>query len=172
LRIFIGSLLLTEHHLTNGSAHGRIVLRDIGRGAASWGPFARWYLAKGALMRRSIVLVALAAMCLSCPAGAYEYTLQFTPNPGGRDLVVAGYAFKGKTVVGTCSYEVVSGGSGKGGGGGGHTTHYEQACGWDLYGNLLSITPGAPTARATPPASTAPATPPGSSTRRVHTTPG
>jgi len=77
-------------------------------------------------------------------AGAYEYPLQFTPNPGYRGLVVAGYQFQGSDVVGNCSYYTVSGGSGKGGGGGHTVKNYNQTCKWDLHGNLLSVTPGAP----------------------------
>jgi hypothetical protein len=88
-------------------------------------------------------------LCLAvyCPvAGAYEYPLQFTPNPGYRGLVVAGYEFQvGKDgspqVVGNCSYYTISGGSGKGG-----TTKrsYDQTCTWDIYGNLLGVADGAP----------------------------
>ncbi len=100
-------------------------------------------------MWRTIVLAATAGICLAGPARAYEYTLQFTPNYGARSLAVAGYAFSGNTVVGNCSYYTVTGGgSGRGGGYHSHTTYYNQTCGWDLYGNLLSITPGAPTAPA------------------------
>jgi hypothetical protein len=46
-------------------------------------------------------------------------------------------------VVGNCSYYTVSGGSGRGGGGGAIHS-FDQTCTWDLYGNLLSIVPGAP----------------------------
>jgi hypothetical protein len=52
--------------------------------------------------------------------------------------------FQGSDVVGNCSYYTMSGGSGKGGGGGGRVKNYAQTCKWDLHGNLLSITPGAP----------------------------
>jgi hypothetical protein len=100
-------------------------------------------------MRRSIVLAALAGLSLARPAAAYEYTLQFTPNYGARGLTVAGYEFNGNTVVGNCSYTTVTGGgSGRGGGYHAHTTYYNQTCSWDLYGNLLGITQGAPTAPA------------------------
>jgi hypothetical protein len=76
-------------------------------------------------------------------AFAYEYPLQFKPNPGNRGLIVAGYKFQGSNVIGNCSYFTVSGGSGKGGS---HAPArmYAQTCTWDLHGNLLSITPGAP----------------------------
>jgi hypothetical protein len=102
-------------------------------------------------MRRSAILAVLAVSCLAGPARAYEYTLQFTPNPGARGLVVAGYIFSGNTVVGNCSYSITTGGSGKGGGGGSHTTYYGHTCTWDLFGNLLSMTQGAP--KAPPPLS-------------------
>jgi hypothetical protein len=96
-------------------------------------------------MRRSTLFAALAGLLMSGSAQAYEYTLQFTPNPGGRGLTVAGYGFSGNTVVGNCSYYISTSGSGRGGHG--STTYYYNTCSWDLYGNLLSITPGtAPTA--------------------------
>ena len=101
------------------------------------------------IMPRSMVLAALAGFLLAGPAGAYEYTLQFTPNYGARGLAVAGYAFNANMVVGNCSYYTVTGGgSGRGGGYHSLTTYYNQTCDWDRYGNLLSITPGAPTAPA------------------------
>ncbi len=80
-------------------------------------------------------------------ASAYEYKLQFTPQGGARALVVAGYQFSGNTVAGNCSYDTVSSGSGRGA----HstTTHHYNTCSWDLFGNLISLTP----------ASSAPATP-------------
>jgi hypothetical protein len=59
-------------------------------------------------------------------------------------LVVAGYEFNGSTVVGNCSYYTVHSGSGRGGGYHSTKTYFNQTCRWDLYGNLLSITPGAP----------------------------
>jgi hypothetical protein len=77
-------------------------------------------------------------------AGAHEYPLQFTPNSGARGVAVAGYRFNGNTVVGNCSYYTVQSGSGKGGGYHTITTYYNQTCTWDLFGNLLSITQGAP----------------------------
>ncbi len=96
-------------------------------------------------MKRSMSLVAFCLAVFVPVAGAYEYPLQFTPNPGYRGLVVAGYQFVGNTVVGNCSYYTVSGGSGKGGGARGAIgKRYLQTCTWDLYGNLLSIAPGAP----------------------------
>ncbi len=75
-------------------------------------------------------------------ASAYEFPLQFTPNPGGRNPVVAGYSFKGSEVVGNCSYSITTSGGGRGGRS--STTYYYQTCTWDLYGNLLSVAKGAP----------------------------
>lgn len=95
--------------------------------------------------------ISLALFCLGVfarGASAYEYPLQFTPNAGFRNLVVAGYWFEGNEVVGTCSYNTVSGGSGKGGGHAPIAKRYSQTCRWSLYGDLLSITPGAPPAPA------------------------
>src|SRR6202163_4191301 len=72
-------------------------------------------------------------------AYAYEYKLQFTPQSGARGLVVAGYQFSGNTVAGNCSYYTVSSGSGRGSHGT-RTNHY-STCTWDLFGNLISLTP-------------------------------
>ncbi len=83
-------------------------------------------------------------LLLAQVAGAHEYALQFTPNSGYRGLVVAGYQISGSTVIGNCSYYTVHSGSGRGGGYHTTTTYYNQTCTWDLYGNLLSIAPGAP----------------------------
>ena len=94
-------------------------------------------------MKTTMGLVSFCLVLFAPLAGAYEYPLQFTPNPGYRGLVVAGYQFQGSDVVGNCSYYTVSGGSGKGGGGG-HAKYYNQTCTWDLHGNLLSVVPGAP----------------------------
>jgi hypothetical protein len=96
-------------------------------------------------MKRSIVLAAFCGAVFAHLAGAYEYPLQFTPNPGYRGLVVAGYGFVGNNVFGTCSYYTASGPAGKGGGRG-KVTNYQQTCTWDQYGNLLSVQKGAPAA--------------------------
>jgi hypothetical protein len=96
-------------------------------------------------MKRSISLMAFWLLGISRLALAYEYPLQFTPNPGYRGLIVAGYKFQGNNVVGNCSYLTVSGApSGKGGGGRTPVKIYAQTCTWDMHGNLLSVTPGAP----------------------------
>jgi hypothetical protein len=94
--------------------------------------------------------VAFSLLGIAQVAFAYEYPLQFKPNPGFRGLVVAGYYFQGADVVGNCSYYTVSGGggAGKGGGARGHLKNYAQTCTWDRHGNLLSIKPGAPAAPA------------------------
>ena len=81
---------------------------------------------------------------LAAPAFAYEYPLQFMPAAGGRDLVVAGYQITGPNVIGNCSYDIVTSGSGKGGGYKNHTTYYYQTCTWDLSGKLLSVLPERP----------------------------
>jgi len=97
-------------------------------------------------MKKSMEWLAFCAMIFAPVAGAYEYPLQFTPNPGYRGLVVAGYSFdkNGTEVVGNCSYYTVSESDGPRGSSHGATKTYAQTCRWDLYGNLNSITPGAP----------------------------
>lgn len=75
---------------------------------------------------------------------AHEYPLQFTPGGGARGIAVAGYQITNTSVIGTCSYYVVTSGSGKGGGYHSTTTYYNQTCTWDLTGNLISVTAGAP----------------------------
>jgi hypothetical protein len=92
--------------------------------------------------RLFLVVVALAGFAEV--ARAYEYPLQFTPNSGYRSLVVAGYGFEGDEVVGNCSYRTAASGSGRGGGHASRVQIHEQSCRWDLYGNLLRVTPGAP----------------------------
>jgi hypothetical protein len=100
-----------------------------------------------AMMKRLIGVLAFCLLGVAQVAMAYEFPLQFKANPGYRGLVVAGYYFQGTNVVGTCSYFTVSGGgSGKGGGARGKVKSYAQTCTWDLHGNLLSMTPGAPQA--------------------------
>ena len=102
-------------------------------------------------MKRLIGVLAFGLLGVAQVAMAYEYPLQFKPNPGYRGLVVAGYYFQGSNVVGNCSYYTVSGvGSGKGGGGRAPAKTYAQTCMWDLHGNLLSMTPGAPKVPTTP----------------------
>jgi len=97
-------------------------------------------------MKRLIGLLVFGLLGLAQMAMAHEFPLQFTPNAGYRGLVVAGYSFQGSEVVGNCSYYTVSGGGSGKGGGRGQTKTYAQTCKWDLHGNLLSITPGAPKA--------------------------
>jgi len=96
-------------------------------------------------MKSSMSLIALSLAVFAPLVGATEYPLQFTPNPGYRGLVVAGYTFSpdGQQVIGNCSYYTVSsGGSGKGGGSRATKT-YAQTCTWDLNGNLISMVKGA-----------------------------
>ena len=95
---------------------------------------------------------ASATVTVAIPAasgGGNEHRLQFTPASGARGLVVAGYALAadpvyGTIVIGNCSYYTVHSGSGRGGGYKTITTYYNQTCRWDSYGNLLSVTSGAP----------------------------
>jgi hypothetical protein len=102
-------------------------------------------------MKRLIGVTALSLLGVAQVAMAYEFPLQFTPNPGYRGLLVAGYSFVGTNVVGNCSYYTVSGGSsGKGSGGRAPAKNYAQTCTWDLHGNLLGIKPGAPKVVPTP----------------------
>jgi len=90
-------------------------------------------------MKRFLCMLVLLGAHLS---HAYEYKLQFTPQAGAQGLLVAGYYFQGDAVVGNCSYRTVSSGSGRGGHG--TTTYHNNTCTWDHYGNLTSMTPGAP----------------------------
>ena len=85
-------------------------------------------------------------------AYAYEYKLQFTPQGGARGLNVAGYGFSGSTVIGNCSYYTVSACSGRGC----HstTTYHYNVCSWDLFGNLISLTPVSSAPVASQPIST------------------
>jgi len=95
------------------------------------------------------LLQAIALLTLvSVSAFAHEYPLQFTAGAGARGLVVAGYQITASTVTGTCSYYTLTSGSGRGGGYRTIRKDYNQTCTWDLTGNLLSVTSGAP---ATPP---------------------
>lgn len=97
---------------------------------------------------------AIVAVTIPGPSGGgNEYPLQFTPAAGARGLVVAGYFLGtnpvfGAIVIGNCSYYTVHSGSGRGGGYKTITTYFNQTCQWDPYGNLLSITTGAPTVPA------------------------
>lgn len=95
-------------------------------------------------MKPWLSLLVLSFLAVTSVADAYEYRLQFTPNGGYQGLVVAGYAFDGNGVTGNCSYYTVHSGSGRGGGYHTTKTYFNQTCSWDSYGNLLSITPGAP----------------------------
>lgn len=94
----------------------------------------------------TFILSALVWLGFAQVASAYEYRLQFAPRSGARNLVVMGYAFDGSTVVGNCSYDTTSPCSGRGCRP--LTVHHHNTCIWDRFGNLLSATPGAPTAPA------------------------
>jgi hypothetical protein len=94
----------------------------------------------------------LSLILLGAPvAYGYEFKLHFTPPGGAQGLVVAGYRFDGSTVVGNCSYHTVSGGSGRGSHG--TTTYHYNTCSWDLYGNLISLSPVSSAPVAPPPIS-------------------
>lgn len=95
-------------------------------------------------MKTVMTLVTSWLIALPLVARAHEYPLQFTPPTGDRGLVVAGYKFVGKTVVGNCSYYTVPSGSGRAGGYHPIAKSYQQTCTWDLYGRLLGVKPGAP----------------------------
>ncbi|HYL60058.1 MAG TPA: hypothetical protein VEU51_14400 [Candidatus Acidoferrales bacterium] len=92
------------------------------------------------------ILFTMIFLCVANVASAYEYHLQFTPQSGARNLSVVGYQFVGNNVLGNCSYSTTSACSGRGC----HviTTYHYNTCTWDPYGNLVSMTPGAPTAPA------------------------
>jgi hypothetical protein len=82
----------------------------------------------------------LTLILLGAPAAyGYEFKLHFVPPGGAQGLVVAGYEFSSNTVVGNCSYYTVSPGSGRVPHGT-RTNHY-NTCSWDLFGNLISLTP-------------------------------
>jgi hypothetical protein len=92
-------------------------------------------------------LFALAVFSISKVAPAYEYHLQFSAGAGARSIMVAGYYYMGSTVGGDCSYYTQGACCGRGC----HPpppVYYYDTCVWDLFGNLLSETPGAPTAPA------------------------
>jgi hypothetical protein len=99
----------------------------------------------GCPMKRALLTLSI-LVGFSHVASAYEYRLQFTPQSGARGLIVAGYEFDGTTVTGNCSYYTSRPCSGRGC----HSVivHHDNTCTWDPYGNLLSMTPGAPTAPA------------------------
>jgi hypothetical protein len=82
-------------------------------------------------------------------AYGYEYKLQFGPPGGSYGLTVAGYAFNGNTVVGNCSYYTATSGSGRGSHG--TITYHYNNCSWDLFGNLISLTPVSSAPVAPPP---------------------
>jgi len=101
------------------------------------------------MLTKSIASMVLCLAVYTPLAGAYEYPLQFTPNPGYRGLVVAGYEFQtaqdgSSQVVGNCSYYTVSAGAGNAGAAGVIQRNYDRTCTWDIYGNLQGVTAGAP----------------------------
>ena len=98
-------------------------------------------------MKHAIGLALVLGLATGGPAAAYEYTLQFTPTPGSLShLNVAGYKFAAGKVVGNCSYDITTSGSGRDPRS--YTTHYYFTCTWDLHGNYVSQVTGAPTTPA------------------------
>src|SRR5215475_1613257 len=97
------------------------------------------------------VLAANGALVASV-ASAHEFHLQFAVASSARGLSVIGYEFVEDPVsgtifvVGNCSYYTYSACSGRGCRPV-RTNHY-NTCAWDLYGNLSSVTPGAPPAQS------------------------
>jgi hypothetical protein len=82
----------------------------------------------------------LTLILLGAPvAYSYEFKLHFVPPGGAQGLAVAGYHFDGETVGGNCSYYTVSVSSGRGAHG--TKTYHYNTCTWDLFGNLISLTP-------------------------------
>ena len=67
------------------------------------------------MTRALLVLSTLIGLGLADVASAYEYRLQFSPQSGARNAVVAGYQFDvSGNVVGNCSYDTYSACSGRG----------------------------------------------------------
>jgi hypothetical protein len=95
------------------------------------------------------LLFTLIIISIASAASAYEYRLQFSIPAGGHPVSVVGYYFVNNNVGGVCSYYTQGGCSGRGC----HPpppTYYYNTCSWDLYGNLLTTTPGAPATPASP----------------------
>ena len=89
---------------------------------------------------KSLLLALFTLVLLGAPAAhGYEFKLHLPTSGGVYWLTVAGYEFNGSTVAGDCSYYTVTAGSGRGGRST-RTNHY-NSCTWDLYGNLISVTP-------------------------------
>lgn len=89
-------------------------------------------------------LFALAVLSIAKVAAAYEYHLQFSAAAGARSIMVAGYYYMNSTVGGDCSYYTQGACSGRGCRPP-PPVYYYDTCTWDLFGNLLNETPGAPT---------------------------
>ena len=88
-------------------------------------------------MKRALALLLILGVQI---AHAYEYKLQFTAPTNARSILVAGYSIKSGHVGGPCSYDTATGG---GRAGRLIVTHHANTCSWDLFGNLLSLAPGA-----------------------------
>jgi len=102
----------------------------------------------GENMKKAMVLAALAAAVGADRASAYEFPLEFTPAPGAvSHLNVVGYKFVKGQVVGDCSYDITTSGSGRDPRS--YTTYYYYTCTWDHFGAYVSQV--ARSASATPP---------------------
>jgi hypothetical protein len=92
------------------------------------------------------ILAALAMMSFGT-AHAYEYTLQFTPPSGAKNVNVVGYDFTADGgVSGLIHYALTRCSSGRGA----HctTTQYDYSATWDSFGHPTGSVAGAPTAPA------------------------
>jgi hypothetical protein len=84
--------------------------------------------------------VAALLLCVAHAAYSLEYRLQFPIS----SATVIGYGIDQNTVTGVCSYVINLPCSGRGCRP--RRVQHDNTCTWDLYGTLLSTTPGAPTA--------------------------
>jgi hypothetical protein len=89
-------------------------------------------------------LFVLAVLSIAKVVAAYEYRLQFSAAAGARSIMVAGYYYIGSAVGGDCSYYTQGACSGRGCRPP-PPVYYYDTCTWDLFGNLLTETAGAPT---------------------------
>jgi len=90
-------------------------------------------------------VLALLVLMLSGTAQAYEYTLQFAPPSGAKEVNVVGYAFTADGgVTGLIHYALTRCTSGRGA----HctTTRYDYTATWDQFGHATGSVAGAPAA--------------------------
>src|SRR5215471_18249467 len=97
-------------------------------------------------MRRFLLTLIL---CGAPMAYAYEYQLPFNACQWRARTYGCGLSVQHRHVVGDCSYYTATSGSGRGSRS--TTTYHYNVCMWDLYGNLISLTPvSSPLAAPTP----------------------